>query len=77
SDLDGVEIAIDAQQQIFFNQAAVDAEALGRELALLTAQTPVVLYVDKSVPFDRFVTVIDLLKANKLEKLSIVARGNR
>ncbi|MBT2969883.1 MAG: TonB system transport protein ExbD [gamma proteobacterium symbiont of Ctena orbiculata] len=77
SDLVGVEIAIDAEEQIFFNQAAVDTEALGRELALLTTQTPVVLYVDKSVPFDRFVTVIDLLKANKLEKLSIVARGNR
>ncbi|MES9992030.1 MAG: TonB system transport protein ExbD [Candidatus Thiodiazotropha sp.] len=77
SDLDGVEIAIDAAEQIYFNQAAVDTDMLGQELALLATETPVTLFVDKSVRFDRFVAVIDLLKANKLEKLSIVARSNR
>ncbi len=77
TDEPGVEIAIDAQEQIYFNQAAVDPEALAEQLGTLTRQTPVVLYVDKSVRFDRFVTVVDLLKANKLEKLSIVARGDR
>jgi biopolymer transport protein ExbD len=77
TDEQGVEIAIDAQEQLFFNQSAIDTETLGEQLALLTRQTPVVLYVDKSVRFDRFVTVIDLLKANKLEKLSIVARSDR
>ena len=50
---------------------------VGEQLATLTRQTPVVLYVDKSVRFERFVKVIDLLKANRLEKLSIVARGDR
>ena len=73
----GVEIAINAQGQLFFNQTALEADALGAELARLTRQTPVVLYVDKSVRFERFVTVIDLLKAHQLEKLSIVARGDR
>ncbi|WP_316366415.1 biopolymer transporter ExbD [Candidatus Thiodiazotropha sp. CDECU1] len=76
SDIEGVEIAIDAQEQLYFNQAAVDKDALGEHLSLLIERTPVVLYVDKTVRFERFVTVIDLLKANKLETLSIVARGN-
>ncbi|MES9972110.1 MAG: TonB system transport protein ExbD [Candidatus Thiodiazotropha sp.] len=76
SDIEGVEIAIDAQEQLFFNQTAVDKETLGERLSLLIERTPVVLYVDKTVRFERFVTVIDLLKANKLETLSIVARGN-
>ncbi|MES9944644.1 MAG: biopolymer transporter ExbD [Candidatus Thiodiazotropha sp.] len=76
SDIEGVEIAIDAQEQLFFNQAAVDKDGLGEQLSLLIERTPVVLYVDKTVRFERFVTVIDLLKANKLETLSIVARGN-
>jgi biopolymer transport protein ExbD len=76
-DEEGVEITIDAQEQLFFNQSAMDIEALGEQLASLARQTPVVLYVDRSVRFDRFVTVIDLLKANKLEKLSIVARSDR
>lgn len=76
NDIEGVEIAIDAQEQFFFNQTAVDKDALGEQLSLLLERTPVVLYVDKTVRFERFVTVIDLLKANKLETLSIVARGN-
>ncbi len=76
TDEQSVEIAIDAKEQFFFNQTAVDASSLGEQLARVTQQTPVVLYVDKSVRFDRFVTVIDLLKANKLERLSIVTRGD-
>jgi biopolymer transport protein ExbD len=74
---EGVEIAIDADEQIFFNQTPTDKEGLGERLGSLIEQTPIVLYVDKSVRFERFVTVIDLLKANKLETLSIVARGSR
>lgn len=77
SDQDGVEIAIDANEQIFFNQIALDKDALGEQLSKLYEQTPVVLYVDRSVRFERFVTVVDLLKANNLETLSIVARGGR
>jgi biopolymer transport protein ExbD len=77
TDEQSVEIAIDDQEQLFFNQTAVDASSLGEQLASVSQETPVVLYVDKSVRFDRFVTVIDLLKANKLERLSIVTRGNR
>jgi biopolymer transport protein ExbD len=77
TDEEGVEIAIDAQEQLFFNQTLIDTESLAERLGSLTRKTPVVLYVDKSVRFERFVKVIDLLKANKLEKLSIVARGDR
>jgi biopolymer transport protein ExbD len=74
---ESVEIAIDGEELLFFNQAPVDTGSLGEQLASVDRQTPIVLYVDKSVRFDRFITVIDLLKANRLEKLSIVARGDR
>ncbi|MCG8046038.1 MAG: TonB system transport protein ExbD [Candidatus Thiodiazotropha endolucinida] len=77
SDTEGVEIAIDAREQIYFNQTAVDKETLGERLGTLYENTPIILYVDKSVRFEHFVTVIDLLKANNLETLSIVARGDR
>jgi biopolymer transport protein ExbD len=77
NDLEGVEIAIDADQQIFFNQSSVDKQGLKERLSSLSRKTPIVLYVDKSIPFERFVTVIDLLKANQLERLSVVARGSR
>lgn len=77
SDPEGVEIAIDAREQIYFNQTAVDKETLGERLGTLYENTPIILYVDKSVRFEHFVTVIDLLKANNLETLSIVARSDR
>jgi len=74
---DSIEIAIDREERIFLNRSAIEPNGLAKQLALLGRQTPVVLYVDKSVRFARFVTIIDLLKANQLEKLSIVARGDR
>jgi biopolymer transport protein ExbD len=77
TDLESVEIAINADEQIFFNHKAVDKASLNKQLRSLVRETPVVLYVDRSVRFERFVSVIDLLKANRLETLSIVARGYR
>jgi biopolymer transport protein ExbD len=76
TDLDGVEIAIDAQEQLFFDKNPIELEQLNEQLTGLDSQTPVTLLVDKSIRFERFVKIIDLLKANKLETLSIVARGN-
>jgi biopolymer transport protein ExbD len=76
TDLDGIEIAIDAQEQLFFDKSPIELDELNEQLSGLDSQTPVVLYVDKTIRFERFVNVIDLLKANKLETLSIVARGN-
>jgi biopolymer transport protein ExbD len=76
TDLDGVEIAIDAQEQLFFDKNPIELEQLNERLTGLDSQTPVTLLVDKSIRFERFVKIIDLLKANKLETLSIVARGN-
>jgi biopolymer transport protein ExbD len=77
TDIESVEITIDAEERFFFNQTRVDKEELAVQLGSLNRKTPVLLYVDRSVRFDRFVTVIDLLKANRLETLSIVTRGNR
>ena len=65
-------IAIDGQSRFYFDETLVDREALADHLRQLAPTTPIVLRVDKSVPFERFVTVIDLLKENRLERLSIV-----
>ncbi len=74
---ESIEIAIDREERIFLDQSAIEADGLAEALMGLNKETPVVLYVDKSVRFARFVTIIDLLKANQLEKLSIVARGDQ
>lgn len=73
----GVEIAVDKDGGIFFNQSPIGTDGLAERLAALDKGTPVVLYVDRSARFASFVTIVDLLKANQMEKLSIVARGER
>lgn len=74
---ESVEIAVDKDGGIFLDQAPIAKDALAEKLATLDKETPVVLYVDRSARFASFVTIVDLLKANQLEKLSIVARGER
>ena len=69
-----VELAIDRERQIYFNQQLVTLEQLAPELAKLDSQTSIVIRVDTTVPFGRFVSVMDLLKRNRLEQLSIITR---
>lgn len=71
---DSIELAIDAQQTIYFENTALEIKALEQRLAKLDRETTIVLRVDKQVPFQRFISVIDLLKRHQLNALSIVTR---
>lgn len=70
-----VTIAIDTQQQFYFNDEIIEQEDLAKKLALLEQDTHIVLSVDKLVPFEKFIHIVDLLKVQKLEKLSIMVRN--
>ncbi len=67
-----VEIAIDTEKRLFFEGDAITQLELAVKLEGLAKETPVILRVDKLVAFQNFVSVVDLLKKNKLEKLSIL-----
>ncbi len=67
-----VEIAIDTEKRLFFEGDAITQLELAVKLENLAKETPVILRVDKRVAFQNFVSVVDLLKKNKLEKLSIL-----
>lgn len=69
-----VEIAIDAEGGLFLNTEPVPIEALGVRLAALDRATPIVLRVDAATRFDRFVAVVDQLKARQLDRLTILTR---
>lgn len=69
-----VNIAIDTQQQFYFDEEMIEQEQLAEKLALLEQSTHIVLSVDKLVPFEKFIHVVDLLKARQLENLSIMVR---
>jgi biopolymer transport protein ExbD len=74
-----VEIAIDATGQIFWageglGMGPAALTDLAPRLAALSPQTPVVLRVDAQARFEAFVGVIDRLKAQGLERVSILTR---
>jgi len=69
-----VTIAIDAQQQFYFDEEIISQDLLGEKLTLLEPKTHIVVSVDKLVPFEKFIHIVDLLKARQLENLSIMVR---
>ena len=69
-----LEIAINAENLIFLDGESSTQELLATRLENLTKDTPVLLRVDKDVAFKHFVGVIDLLKKNKLDKLTIITK---
>ena len=69
-----LEIAIDHAGSVFADGAATDMDALADRLADVPADTSIRLRVDKDARFGRFVAVIDLLRANGLERLDIATR---
>lgn len=71
SDEKVLEIAINAQNQIFFEGNPVVAADLSGKLEAYLNTTPVQLRVDKAAAFEYFISVVDVLKAKQFEQLSI------
>ena len=69
-----LEIAINASNNYFLDGESASQQALAIELGKIDKDTPITLRVDKEVAFKSFVTVIDLLKKYKLEKLTIITK---
>ena len=52
----------------------MELEPLALRLSALDPQTAIVLRVDAQARFERFVAVVDLLKARGLDRLTILTR---
>ena len=69
-----VEIAIDKQSIIYYDENKINTETLKQKLSLLEKNTPINVRVDSSVDFGRFVEVLDLFKQLQLDKFSIITQ---
>lgn len=69
-----LEIAISEDQRVFVDEKVITSLELADKLAVLPKDTAIILRVDKAVRFESFVSVIDALKKQSLEKLSIITR---
>jgi len=69
-----LELAIDREERIYFDEQPVDIQGLATRLAGLSTNTPIVLRVDSQAHFGRFVAVVDLLKQQQLDRLTILTK---
>lgn len=74
-DQEPLEIAINAQNEFFLGEEKLSLEAMAEKLKTqATPETLIVLRVDKAAVFEHFVKLIDVLKAQDLNNLSIQAQ---
>ncbi len=69
-----VEIAINKQSEIHYNESKITVEELEKVLAKLDKTAPINLRVDEAVGFGQFVKILDLFKRLQLEKFSIITQ---
>ncbi len=67
-------LAINRSEIIFYQDTPVTLQMLENRVSRVNKDTKIVLSVDETVPFQQFVHVIDLLKRQHIERLSIVTR---
>ena len=71
-----LEISINSTNQFIVDQKIESLQSIKTKLSELDKETRIVLRVDKSVNFEHFVNIIDILKQYKLNHLSIITRQN-
>lgn len=72
--LQPIEIAIDSDLVFYFNGEASTLDTLADQIDTSDETAPITLVIDESVPFAKFVKVIDLLKDRPMDKVSIRTR---
>ena len=72
--MERVEIGIGREGEFYLDAAPVEISPLTERLSALDPRTAIVLRVDAQARFERFVAVVDLLKARGLDRLTILTR---
>ena len=73
-DKDPFKIAINQDGQYYYQDTLITLDTLKKELSSLKSDKSIILSVDKSVKFERFIELIDVLKSFNLNNLSIATR---
>lgn len=69
-------ISINKDNEIYFNEDKIKKEDTEASLLNFPKENPINISCDKDVKFDNFVYILDLLKKNRYENLSIVTKNN-
>lgn len=66
-----VTITIDSAGALFLNGKATDKKGLAQALQAYPRQTQVIINADKGIVLDRFVSVLDAVKGEGFERISL------
>ncbi len=77
ADIQQIDLAIDKNLVIYFQQTPVSIDELKSHIVDVDRQSKITLRVDQQVPFQNFVQVLDLLKQQDFERLSIITQKQR
>lgn len=69
-----LEIAINAENKMFFEGEEIELTALEEKLETVTPDKLLLLRIDKAAVFEHFIKLIDLLKVKELSNISIQAQ---
>ena len=68
---------IDSQNQFFMDEKPVAFSDIEQALLSLTKDQPITLQVDKNTAFGEFVKLVDALKGQNLNNLTILTQSNK
>ena len=74
AEIEQIDLAIDHDLIIYFQQNPVSIDELKRRIDELNQESKISLRVDQLVPFQNFIEVLDLLKQQNFERLSIITQ---
>ena len=69
-----LKISIKKDGEIFFDKTKIEKDNVEKALLKYSKKTPISLYCDKEVEFNKFVFLLDILKKNSYENLGIVTK---
>lgn len=72
-----IQIAVNIDNELFFNEEKIDFSQLKDKLSTLKTDQKFVIRIDKKTDFEQFVKIIDVLKQGNFKKLSIQAEQSQ
>ena len=69
-----ISIYIKSDNTIYLEKEETSLKILAQQMAIIDKKTAVLINSDKNAKIDSFVSVLDLLKANNFENISIVTK---
>lgn len=70
-------ITINKDNEVFFGEEIINIDEISNKLSTYNQKTSVFINCDKSVPFERFVHILDIVKLHSFETLGIITNDNK